>query len=142
MILRKESLLAGLGLVVAGAVIISFAGSKMSAAPEELAATGVSVIPLQVSKDSFGFAMVDPKNETVWVYEVNTRGPAHSRLKLVAARSWHYDKMLEEYNSAEPRPQQVKNIIEQLLKPGSKPAGVEANSLDISTLAEPNQKSE
>lgn len=130
------------GLAVAGSVIICLFGGKMPlwAGAELEPPAAVSVVPIQLGRESYGLAMVDAKSETIWIYEINTRGPAHSRLKLLAARSWHYDKLLEEYNSAQPRPHEVKNIIEQLLRPGGTAPIVEANSPDIMTLAEPNQK--
>jgi hypothetical protein len=142
MAVRKETVLVWVGLAVAGIVIVGLFGGKMNlwAGAELEPPAAVSVVPLQLGRESYGVAMVDAKSETIWIYEINTRAPAHSRLKLMAARSWHYDKLLEEYNSAQPRPREVKNIIEQLLRPGGAAPVVEANSPDITTLAEPNQK--
>jgi hypothetical protein len=142
MILSKETLLMWLGLAVAGIVIVGLFGGKMNlwAGAEAELTVPVSVVPIQLGRESYGLAMVDTKSETIWIYEINSRAPAHSRLKLIAARSWHYDKLLEEYNSAQPKPNEVKNIIEQLLKPGGAVPIFEANSPDITILAEPNRK--
>jgi hypothetical protein len=141
MAVRKETLFVWVGLAVAGIVIVGLFGGRMNlwAGGEIEQPASVSVVPLQLGRESYGVAMVDAKSETIWIYEINTRAPAHSRLKLMAARSWHYDKLLEEYNSAQPRPREVKNIIEQLLRPGGTSPIVEANSPDMMTLAEPNQ---
>jgi hypothetical protein len=140
MSVRKETLFWA-GFAVAGVVIVGLFGGKMSlwAGGELEPPAAVSVVPLQLGRESYGLAMVDAKSETIWIYEINSRAPAHSRLKLLAARSWHYDKLLEEYNSAQPRPREVKNIIEQLLRPGGSAPIVEANVADITTLAEPNK---
>ena len=74
----------------------------------------ILVVPMQLDRDCYGLAMVDTVGQTLWIYEINNRGPAYSRLKLVAARSWRYDKQLEQYNTAEPKPEQVKALLEGL----------------------------
>jgi hypothetical protein len=141
MILNKDKMALLVGLAIFCAIIASIVGVLMNAQADNGAdrADEVSVVPIQLGRESYGIAMVDPKRETVWLYEINTRGPAHSRLKLLAARSWHYDKLLEEYNSAEPKPKQVKDIIEQLMRPNGAAAPFESNSPDISAFAEPNK---
>lgn len=142
MILSKEKVFVWVGFAVAGIVIVGLFGDKMNlwAGAESQQPSAVSVVPIQLGHESYGLAMIDTKSENIWVYEINTHGPAHSRLKLIAARSWHYDKMLEEYNSAQPKPSEVKGIIEQLLRPGGSVPAVEPNSPDITTMAEPNRK--
>lgn len=142
MILNKEMLLVWVGLAIAAMVILVLAGGRMNlwAGAEGEQPLAVSVVPVQLGRETYGIAMVDSKAETIWLYEINTRGPAYSRLKLIAARSWHYDKLLEEYNSSQPKPREVKNIIEQLIRPGGGTLSFDANSPDITTLAEPNKK--
>jgi uncharacterized membrane protein len=80
----------------------------------------IIVIPVQLDRDNSGLAMIDTQRETLWIYEINNRGPAHNRLRLLAARSWKYDRLLEEYNTAEPRPKQVKLLLEKLMQQESK----------------------
>jgi hypothetical protein len=48
----------------------------------------IIVIPLQLDRDNSGFAMVDTLSETLWIYEINNRAPAHKRLRLLGARCW------------------------------------------------------
>jgi len=74
----------------------------------------ISVIPVQIERDSYGIVMVDKTKQTIWVYELNSKGPAHNRLRLLAARSWSYDRLLEDLNTAEPRPKQVRMLLESL----------------------------
>jgi len=81
---------------------------------------GILVIPIQLERDSYGLAMVDTLGQTLWIYEMNNRGPAHSRLRLLAARSFKYDRLLEEYNTAEPKPKQVKLLLEKIIKTDKK----------------------
>lgn len=76
--------------------------------------SGISVIPVQLTRDSYGLAMVDMAGQTLWLYEIDNRSPAHNRLRLLAARSWKYDRMLENYNTADPKPEQVKRMLEKL----------------------------
>ena len=74
--------------------------------------SGIMVVPIQLERDRFGIAMVDTVAQTLWIYELNSRGPAHNRLRLLAARDWQYDRLLKQYNTAEPKPEQVKMILE------------------------------
>ena len=41
-------------------------------------------------------------------------GPAHKRLRLLAAQSWQYDRLLQAHNTDEPTPQQVMMLLESL----------------------------
>ena len=79
--------------------------------------TGIMVIPIQLERDLYGLAMIDTSTQNLWIYEINSRGPAYNRLKLSAARSWKYDKFLQQYNTAEPKPEQVRMILENLGQP-------------------------
>jgi len=74
------------------------------------------VVPIQLGREAYGIAMVDTVGQTLWVYEINSRGPAYNRLRLFAARSWRYDKLLKEYNTADPKPERVKQILETLVQ--------------------------
>jgi len=109
-------------LVVLGVLCLLFIGSKLGSpanAQAELQTSDdgqILVVPIQLERDSYGLAMVDTVGQTLWIYELNSRGPAHNRLKLLAARSWRYDKLLQQYNTAEPKPEQVKILLEDLGK--------------------------
>ncbi len=93
--------------------------------------SGFLVIPLAIGRDSCGLAMVDTVGQTLWVYELSSKSPPHSRLKLLAARSWRYDKMLQQYNTAEPTPEQVKMLLQNL---GKK----RGTNFDYLQIVEPN----
>jgi hypothetical protein len=69
-------------------------------------------------------------------------GPAHNRLKLFAARSWQYDRLLKQYNTAEPKPEQVKMLLEE--ESGKQPkeqVKEKQQKLDVNTVEanEPNK---
>ncbi|MCK4959145.1 MAG: hypothetical protein KAT00_07085, partial [Planctomycetes bacterium] len=54
---------------------------------------------------------------TLWIYEITPRGTTTSKLRLLAARSWEYDRLLKEYNTADPRPDQVRELLEKMDSP-------------------------
>ncbi len=58
--------------------------------------------------------MVDTVGQMIWIYQLSNRGPLYNRLKLMAARTRKYDKLLQQYNTAEPKPEQVRLLLENL----------------------------
>lgn len=70
-------------------------------------------VPVQLSRDSYGLAMFDVSARTVWIYEFSNRGPAQTRLRLLAARSFQYDQLLTDYNTT-PGPKEIKDMLENL----------------------------
>jgi len=71
----------------------------------------ILVIPVQLERDSYGIAMVDTFALTMWIYRLNSRVPSQNRLEQLAARCWKYDRLLQRCNTAEPKPQQVKEFL-------------------------------
>ncbi|MCF7959059.1 MAG: hypothetical protein K9M57_11485, partial [Phycisphaerae bacterium] len=51
--------------------------------------------------------------------------PAHQHFSLLAARSFKYDVLLEDYNTGEPRPATVKELLSKGSSTDSAPAAVE-----------------
>jgi hypothetical protein len=107
-----------LTFIVLGVLALFFIGGKLglpaSAKAESLRGNNeVLVIPIQIERDKYGLAMVDMVNQTLWVYELNSMGPVHNRLRLLAARSWQYDRLLKQYNTSEPRPEQLRMLLEE-----------------------------
>ncbi len=103
------------------AIAVLFVGGGLTSAPgveSELTgrADGIVIVSVQVGRDAYGLAMVDTVGKTLWVYEINARAPKN-RLRLLAARDWQYDQLLQEYNTGEPRPQQVRELLEKLNMP-------------------------
>jgi hypothetical protein len=117
---RQAERLLLFGILLVATVCIWAVGSRLKmpdiaeAIPQEGYQGRVLVVPLQIDRDSYGIAMVDTTLQNLWIYKVDGRAPAYNRLRLLAARSWEYDKLLEEYNTAEPKPQQVKELLERL----------------------------
>lgn len=137
-----------LAFIVLGVLCLFFMGGKLgsSAGAEAELQTGgngrILVVPVQIERDSYGLAMVDTVGQTLWIYELNSRGPAHKWLRLLAARSWRYDRLLQEFNTDKPKPEQVKMLLESLgqlqkERDSRKQHGLGVNVLEI---AEPNDR--
>jgi hypothetical protein len=135
--------------IVLGVVALFFAGSKLgspASAKAELQAVSnneILVVPIQIERDKYGLAMMDMVNQTLWIYELNSMGPAHNRLRLLAARSWQYDRLLKQYNTSEPKPDQVKMLLEEEEsgKQMKEQVKEKQQELDVNTVkaAEPNK---
>ena len=114
-------------LVVIGAASLLLVGNKWGSPanaqvqPQFSGDGSIMVVPIQTSRDSYGLAMVDTESQTLWIYELNNRAPTHDRLRLLAARSWRYDRLLQRYNTAEPKPEQVRMLVENLSGLGKAP---------------------
>jgi hypothetical protein len=78
--------------------------------PAAVGAKGIYAFTGQLSPNSYGLFMMDVDAGTIWVYEYVAKD---NRLRLVAARSWLYDRYLEDFNCAEPTPTQVADLVEE-----------------------------
>jgi hypothetical protein len=138
-----------MAFIALGVAALLFAGNKLSSpasAKAELQAVSknnILVVPIQIERDKFGLAMVDMVNQTLWIYELNSMGPPHNRLRLLAARSWQYDRLLKQYNTSEPKPEQVKMLLEEEESGKQTKTQVEEKQqkLDVNTVkaSEPNK---
>lgn len=74
-------------------------------------ARGIFAFTGQLSKSTYGVFMVDVDTATLWCYEVL---PSKPMLKLLAARSWKYDRYLENLNGdPEMSPEVIEELVEQ-----------------------------
>lgn len=75
---------------------------------------GIYAFTGQISARSYGLFMVDVDTGTVWCYEIERSGSSgEPRLRLIAARSWVFDRYLEEFNTVEPIPSAVREMVQQ-----------------------------
>jgi hypothetical protein len=72
----------------------------------------IIAIPLQLRGGIDGIAIIDKSNYTICIYQYQGHRPDDERFVLLSARSFRYDRLLQDYNTAEPRPDTVKQIIE------------------------------
>lgn len=97
--------------VVAGLLI-----AQLFAAPPALAQTGsaeghassVFAIAGQLTRDTYGLYLVDVPNSTICVYQYL---PIDRRFRLMAARTFLYDRQLDSYNSDSPTPAEVRDLV-------------------------------
>ncbi len=77
-------------------------------------ARGIYAFTGQLNARSYGLFMLDVDSGTVWCYEIQSAGAkGEPRLRLVAARSWLFDRYLEEFNTGEPIPSEVREMVQQ-----------------------------
>ncbi len=81
----------------------AFADSPMVGARGLFAFTG------QLDKNSYGVYMMDVDNRTLWCYQYL---PTTRKMRLVAARSFDFDRYLEDYNYDGPTKDEVKAMLD------------------------------
>ena len=72
-------------------------------------ARGVFAFSGQLSKGSYGVYVADVDAMTIWVYEYL---PQKGCLRLASARTWRYDRYLENHNICDLPPEAVEKLIE------------------------------
>jgi len=114
------------GLLVGGYLRHDGGGMSAVAQPARAAgAGGVFAFTGQIDRENYGIIMVDVDSGTLWVYQLGRFGErgGKEQLKLVAARSWLYDRYLEDFNCASPTPTEVGDIISNQQKQQQSPPG-------------------
>jgi hypothetical protein len=93
----------------------AFAQSTGMPRPNLEGGRGIYAFTGQVSRSTYGLFMLDVDTGTVWCYELDRGGPNRDEptLNLIAARSWVYDRYLEEFNTGDPIPSVVKQKVQQ-----------------------------
>ena len=68
---------------------------------------GVFAIAGQITRDTYGLYLVDSRQGTVCVYQYLN---AKRQLRLLAARTFVYDRQLDSYNT-EPKPADIAKMV-------------------------------
>jgi hypothetical protein len=76
-------------------------------------ARGIYAFTGQLGAKDYGLFMLDVDTGTVWCYEMARSRDGQLQLQLVAARSWIFDRFLEEFNVAKPTPSEVQLMVRQ-----------------------------
>ena len=75
-------------------------------------ARGIFAFTGPLSRDQYGLFMLDVDQGTVWCYAFESTGGT-SKLRLVAARTWIYDRYLQDFNCAAPDFRMVQQLVNQ-----------------------------
>lgn len=100
-------------VAIAGGLLFALGVSARPALGQPVAAEGnnrVFVVAGQISDETYGLYLVDYENKTICVYQYL---PRDRKLSLMAARTYRYDVQLDEYNTDDPLPSEVKELVEQ-----------------------------
>lgn len=71
---------------------------------------GVFAFSGQLSKGTYGVYMVDTDSMTIWAYEYLAQKGC---LRLAGARTWRYDRYLENFNACDLPPEAVEDMVEE-----------------------------
>lgn len=83
---------------------------------------GVMVVAGQISDKTYGLYLVDYEKSTICVYQFL---PNSHKLRLMAARTYRYDVQLDEFNTHDPLPREVRDLVQQQKRLGSEPQPAE-----------------
>jgi hypothetical protein len=103
--------------VIAGALWARPIGLSAPAAfaqgqPPLAGARGIFAFTGPLQRDQYGLFMLDVDQGTIWCYAFETVGGT-SKLRLVAARTWIYDRYLQDFNCAAPDFRMVQKLVAQ-----------------------------
>ncbi len=73
-------------------------------------ARGVYAFTGPLDQNTAGLFMMDVDQGTLWVYALEPEGGTR-RLQLVAARTWVYDRYLQDFNCAAPDFREVQKLV-------------------------------
>lgn len=80
--------------------------------PALAGARGIFAFTGPLERDQYGLFMLDVDQGTIWCYAFdNVAGT--SKLRLVAARTWVYDRYLQDFNCAAPDFRAVQRLVSQ-----------------------------
>ncbi len=88
----------------------SLSGAAFGQPTTSAGARGVFAFSGQLTKSTYGVYVIDTDTATMWMYEyMGGKGC----LRLAAARSWRFDRYLENHNSCDLPPEAVEQMIEE-----------------------------
>ena len=121
--LNKGLWIVGLGLLANAAVMLY---SQLSGRPADLlidraafaqavpagqplGARGIYMMPAQLGSNAWGVYLMDVDSQTLCVYRAT---PDTNRFRLMAARSFKYDRFLEDWNNEGVAPKDVQKMVD------------------------------
>lgn len=98
-------------------------------------ARGVFAFTGQLDSSRYGLFMLDVDEGTLWCYELESSGGAR-KLRLIAARSWIYDRYLQDFNCAPPDFRMVQELVTQQRQSAARRAGDPADERTTPSAAD------
>ncbi len=89
-----------------------FLPSALAQGQPAAGARGVFAFTGQIDHNRFGLFMLDIDQGTVWCYEIDNTGGTR-KLRLVAARTFIYDRYLKDFNCDAPSFRMVQKLVDQ-----------------------------
>ena len=100
--------------IIATALVVrgtdAFAPPAAFGEPPMAGARGVFAFTGQLDRNRYGLFMMDVDSSNLWCYEYV---PTTRKLRLVAARSFRWDRYLEDYMNEEPFPATVQTMLKE-----------------------------
>jgi hypothetical protein len=105
---NAAALIGGLLYMAAGNSSLLPAAMAQQPQPQTLsAAEGMSLVPVQISPNTWGCYLLDTQAQVLCVYQYS---PGEKLLRLQAARNIAYDKKLGAFNTA-PLPREIADLV-------------------------------
>lgn len=101
--------------VIATTLVVRNEGSATTALAQNqplAGARGLFAFTGQLDSNAYGLFMLDVDQGTVWCYEIDTVGGTR-KLRLIAARTWVYDRYLQDFNCAQPDFRAVQQLVSE-----------------------------
>lgn len=100
--------------VIAACLLVQLGAATRPVRAQDTSATvgrdeSVFAVAGRLGEDVHGLYLVDYENATICVYQYS---PGQRRLRLTAARTYAFDRRLDEYNT-EPSPREIRTLVEQ-----------------------------
>lgn len=92
---------------------VPFDAAAFAQMPTSGGGRGVFAFSGQLTKTSFGVYLVDVDTMTLWAYEYQ---PQKACMRLAAARTWRYDRYLENHNVCDLPPDAVEQMVDEQRK--------------------------
>jgi len=106
-------------VIMALSVVLTFVLSRDAALRPAIAQStsgaggrGVFAFTGQIDRDTYGLFMLDVDTETIWCYEMAEGRRGTRELRLIAGRSYEFDRYLKNYNTAAPSFRDVRDLLE------------------------------
>ena len=96
-------------LVLDRSAFAQAAGAGSASGGQMLGARGIYMMPAQLGPQTYGLYLLDVDSGTICVYRAL---PDTNRFRLMSARSYKYDRFLEDFNGESPRPREVQKLVE------------------------------